>query len=660
MAMRLKSGISQTNWCTLHGGIGRFEPAQIAFDSEAKQNISWFDQMFEGGIRIPDSEDKTPRPLTFLVTGPPGSGKTTLASELCYRLAKNEQGNKDNKNEPEHLFTLYLSTDTETDKFIQNVKDLGWQDANRFFLPFDKKLTKRNSKVPSAVLVWGREKIQPEMEKMNTISDLVKASVEALEKWVTRVSPKGIINRLNQLPFRPINTASENVAPDILVVDSLNIVETDKQSELFQQFIKACKAHKMVIFVLDSGSQGEHKFWEYFCDTVIRLDYEYVHDYYVRTIEVVKARYQSHAWGKHQLKIYPRPSERSEPENWDPGNRKVQDHNIAMRRAHPYRKAGGIFIYPSIHSYLSVYKRKSLARDIDRDETYPEKLNDVIQIPRGRCTAFIGERGGHKSHLGYLHILNRLVKYRNETGLIISLREDEEATKQTMGRIMEQEFPQSGGIDDLEYQNRLEVLYYPPGYITPEEFFHRMFISIHRLKMQGGHLTVLFNSLDQLSARFPLCAKQEIFIPGIVQALSGEGITSICIAVNEPGQPVEQYGLLPMADLILSFSLRGFPVLDYYDHINASWAIEENGEIAKKVLELKRDYEARRETLQEAIVLQVVRFSGGQRAGARGILELVNEKDLVNSLYSKAGLHFTPLNPKYSQGKPLDQIDPGR
>ncbi len=658
MAIRLKSGISQTFWCTLHGGIGRFEPAQIAFDSESKQNISWFDQMFEGGILVPDLDEKDPRPLTFLITGPPGSGKTTLASELCYRLAKNEQGNKNKNGELEHLFTLYLSTDTETDKFVQNVSDLGWQDAARYFMPFDKKITKRNSKLPSAVLVWGQEKIQSEMEKMGSISDLVKASVEALEKWVTRVSPKGIIQRLDTLiKYIPINKASKNVSPDILVVDSLNIVESEKQSELFQQFIKVCKARKIVIFILDSGSQGEHKFWEYFCDIVVRMDYEYIHDYYVRTIEVVKARYQSHAWGKHQLKIYPRPSEKDEPENWDPNNRKVQNYNVGMRRAHPYRKAGGIFIYPSIHSYLSIYKRKSLSRDIDRDGTYPEKLNEVLQLPRGRCTAFIGERGGHKSHLGYLHILHRLLEHKNETGLIISLREDEEATKQTMSRIMEQEFPNSRGINELEYQNRLEVLYYPPGYITPEEFFHRMFISIHRLKMQGGHLTVIFNSLDQLSARFPLCAKQEIFIPGIVQALSGEGITSICIAVNEPGQPVEQYGLLPMADLIMSFSLRRFPVMDYYKHINASWELEEDEELAKKVLELKRDYEARRQTYQEAIVLQVVRFSGGQRAGARGILELVNNSDLGNSLYPRSGLHFTPLNPKYSQGNPLDQLD---
>ena len=82
----------------------------------------------------------------------------------------------------------------------------------------------------------------------------------------------------------------------------------------------------------------------------------------------------------------------------------------------------------------------------------------------------------------------------------------------------------------------------------------------------------MFNSLDQISARFPLCAKQEIFIPGIIQTLSGEDVTSICVAVDEPGQPVQQYGLLPMADLIVSFSKRRFTTQDYYSQIEKGWA----------------------------------------------------------------------------------------
>ena len=85
----------------------------------------------------------------------------------------------------------------------------------------------------------------------------------------------------------------------------------------------------------------------YACDIVIRLDYTSVRDYYLRTIEIVKARYQGHVLGKHQVKIYERPTLPSES---DP------HRDAKLRRYHPYRQEGGIFIYPSIHYYLSNYK----------------------------------------------------------------------------------------------------------------------------------------------------------------------------------------------------------------------------------------------------------------------------------------------------------------
>ena len=50
--------------------------------------------------------------------------------------------------------------------------------------------------------------------------------------------------------------------------------------------------------------------------------------------------------------------------------------------------------------------------------------------------------------------------------------------------------------------SRLRII---PGYITPEEFFHRLMLSA-AAKGDNAHVTLLFNSLDQLSSRFPLCA----------------------------------------------------------------------------------------------------------------------------------------------------------
>jgi KaiC/GvpD/RAD55 family RecA-like ATPase len=659
--MKVKSGISQAHWCEINGGIAEFTPASIGFGPQPKENISWFDKLFEGGLDLPDTDKVNPHPLTMLVTGPPGTGKTTLISELCYRLAKNEQGN------PVSLFSLYISTDSTTGQFIGNTKNLGWKDANIYFEPFSRKgqPPRGRAQPHSVVLVWGKNEFRPDNQKWETISELVTTSISSLQKWILKAESEKLISRLGVLiENTPMRGGTRTVTPDILVVDNLNIVDTKKQGEHFQEFLKTCRARKLVIFVLDSGSASqEHKFWEYFCDIVIRLDNNYIQDYYVRTIEVVKARYQAHFWGRHQLKIYANPKSDDKPSTADPTSPELQQYNLAKRRSHPYMGTGGIFIYPSIHSYLSTYKRLSASNPLEPCETYPSKLNEILTvtsqegetkggIPKGRCTAFIGPRGGHKSHLGYAHLLHRLRTSKQEGALVVSLREDEGVTKDTLGHIMQQEFGREDKIDQYENDNRLEVLYFAPGYITPEEFFHRIFISIHRLKKRNKDITVLFNSLDQLSARFPLCAKQEIFIPGIIQSLSAENITSICIAVNEPGQPGEQYGLLPMADLILSFSRRKFPINDYVSHINEMW--KSDRKVISKIRQLGASQSSA--TCHETVVLEVVRLAGGKRGGARGILELVNQDELQEFLYARPGLHFTPLSDKFSQGELIKDV----
>jgi hypothetical protein len=156
---------------------------------------------------------------------------------------------------------------------------------------------------------------------------------------------------------------------------------------------------------------------------------------------------------------------------------------------------------------------------------------------------------------------------------------------------------------------------------------------------------VLFNSLDQLGSRFPLCAKEAIFIPGIIETLSAESITSIFIGVDEPGQPPEQYGLLSMADLILSFRQHRFDGGDYLGHLDQTL------QFTKRLSET--DLKEIRNTLGSiitAVVVRVVRFSGGQAAGAGGILELVDTNDVVYKLYQKEGLCFVPFSSLHKQG----------
>lgn len=448
-----------------------------------------------------------------------------------------------------------------------------------------------------------------------------------------------------------------DVSPDIFVFDNLNMVKPETRNDFFEKIIKKNYGKtKLVIVITDSNSVKEsHETWEFACDNIIHLDYSVIHldptslrDYYIRHIEVIKCRYQTHVWGRQQMKIYrPYDSKGSDGHKTKTGDKKS---NQGMRRAHPYREEGGIFIYPSIHFLLSKYKRRGTSLDIETVKTPCDGLNKVIGgFPVGRCTAFMGCRGGHKSHLGYLHILEKVVESykmgeQEEAGLIISLRDDEQMTKQHLEKILMEKIlkekpkaKRNANKCETEAKNLLrnilnndflEILYFSPGYITADEFYHRMYMSIHRLKKDHQNITLLFNSLDQISARFPLCSHQPIFVPAIIESLYGEKVTSIFIAVDEPGQPTTQYGLLPMADLILTFERVKINQETYYSSHNRGKEFER----LKKKKQINE--------LRDSILLEVSRFSGGQQAGTKGLLELVYSDKISGSLYEEAGLYF--------------------
>ncbi|MDR0744280.1 MAG: hypothetical protein LBF05_08000 [Tannerella sp.] len=604
MADNWKTSISKVYW-NIDGTI---EEAKLCLGAEEPREVSWFDELFIKGIEVFEDSNDHHYPVTMLFKGPPGDGKTTLALELCHHLAEGKK----------KIQSTYISLESEKKQIIDNLIGYGWE--------YNEEKSPLHVHGLEYTVKWVKI-LSP--KNISTFTNILNAFLDIRMGLLGKSFPESIKNLIidsERKIFRCKICKKMHNHPnsEILVIDSLNIIPIKSRTNIFLDFLKIVKSKKskikLIVFILDGKSDNDYNpFWEYMCDTIIELNHHYENDYLIKTIEIVKSRFQKHILGKHQVKIYDKPAS--------------QEKAKIVSRTHPCIKEGGVFIFPSVHFYLSKYSKFAQSGKLKYDDTRLESFNEFLKIqskggfPKGRCTALIGCRGGHKSHLAYLHILARLTgEYEGRTdsdasenaALIISLRDDETMITSTLDGILNNEiksdeWKKTGSLID---ENRLEILYYPPGYISPEEFIHRIFVSIHKLKKQCKNVTVLFNSLDQLAARFPLCAKFDIFIPSIVQILIGEAITSIFVAVDEKDQPVEQYGLLPMADLILSFHKYKISESDYCKIMK----VETNAETKVETI-AKTDAEETR----DEIVITVERFAGGKKAGAKGLLELTNE-----------------------------------
>jgi DNA polymerase III delta prime subunit len=767
MSDKLPTHISEICWCNPSAEAGyKIETAKIKLPSRPLPRItSWLDELLDGGFEVPVHKGGKRQALGILLTGPPGTGKSTFALELAYRwscLAGTDL--------PPHiqeitgkrpLQILYATLEATAEEMILNAASYQWRN-----------FTEKTKSIESlADLKEGRVNIisfaNMEMREAGAAMEPGKTArpVNWLERIGHTLKTWATDYAGNQPPF---SDKTPPRPPDILIMDGLNSIPDEQNRELFyQQYAQLLGSNPLIIiFILDISPTNERsEFWEFASDVVIKLDRQHHHPgdlyYLIRNLEIVKARFQSHAWGKHQLKIFKGyQSDVTGPKNVERAGGKHPKVGERLR-SHAYRTEGGIFIFPSIHFLLSGYEHMAPETEDQpvRLDYYKPKIPNLGKIlgngfPIGRCTALIGERGGHKSHLGYVELLHRVVypdgcrastdaqdthgengdttllrrsalvlpespvvpaesvdsrpplltpatpktgflhrsqvtpavasppileptpaakplilagaatsplphpvpttpaapkKKCCEKALIVSLRDDEGTTRRTMTKILDRwrEFDSHvPTVETLEEKGLVEIIYFPPGYITPEEFYHRLLLSLNRLKHgddSSPGISLLFNSLDKLATRFPMCAKEPIFIPGIIQMLAGEKVTSIFVAASEEGHS-DYYGLGSMADVILEFEHRDFPRDEVRAHLTAVLPGNQaigiyNSESSKR----------KNQSLRRAVVVTVGRFSGGHSAGAEGILELLDDelarRDLeLGQAYASEHLIFIPRN----------------
>lgn len=561
------------------------------------RKLYWLDEMLYGGLLIPDdlweSYEGSPS-FSLLIAGPPGTGKTTFALELCYNLASKAQ--KDGST----FCSLFVSSETPSQRIIENALSFGWD--GKFFRRHSKATFEdRDDPIQlDCCNVVGSEyplcpsgigKLAPDAER------LFAAIANLMQRRVPRENSEGIVGAFTAEATR------ESLPPDVVVLDSLNVVgparagEQAQSSGLLDIFFRlrnaigggdTAKRPKLLILVLDSfDDDAQNNPWEFVADAAFRFDGQIgPENYFVRSFQIVKIRTQSHALGKnHAFKIL---AGASDEQNREPSGRLFGT---------PYQEAGGSFIFPSIHWHLSRSLRESPVR-FSRVERYPTglpKLDTILKdgFPSMHTTALVGHRGAMKSHLAYNFMLSHAFgtasnNEKPKNVLLVSLRDDLESAKETLTQIIREQNIAGMGSDasralqSLLSCDRVEIIYNWPGCITPNEFFHRIYVALARERLNrplcgvfGSPKTndraqsttdaieaipdrntaevVVFNGLDHLDVKFPLCADEKLFVPALVSLFRGFKTCSVFISADDRHGSTND--IRPLADLILEFGV---------------------------------------------------------------------------------------------------------
>jgi KaiC/GvpD/RAD55 family RecA-like ATPase len=574
------------------------------------------DDLLGGGIAIPDSiveSMATSHPahaLVGLLVGRPGSGKSTFAMELCYRLSENaneELGPLGRTG----LSSLYVSAESDTATLIEQARQFGWDNGDiKRIIPWSEDAAPALPRV----FVYGRD-----LFAQNAITDPGSFFKHVMSKW-------------------PKIDAIEPHQPRIVVFDSFNIFEEKwKAEEILAGLYAHCTQGKLLVLaMLDSHYESpSYDRWDHIADIILDLSYRKEKDYLIRCLQVVKGRYQDHADGEHRLKINARPMPEEEVR-----------HPMS-----PFIREGGIFAFPSIHRTLSKARRSSppQLRFTSPSGTISapfQQMNAIMGgggFPAGKCTAIVGSRGGMKSHLTYYTLLKFLMDHRDQRALLISLRDEEDAAQRTLAEILCRQrtdegepFAPSFGdmqkssklINELIHSHRLEVLFFYPGYISPEEFFHLTQVAVDSAPNGRREVSlVVLNSLEQLSARFPLCAREDMFVSGLITMFNVCGTTSLVTAGGSPTAPADQGGVTPgllqMSDLIIESSFALLPK----DRVWSTdlWPQDRDWQ---QVLQKKQYQQSTRDPQEEPhVVYQIIREPGSRECRKRALFYMGREDD---------------------------------
>jgi KaiC/GvpD/RAD55 family RecA-like ATPase len=500
------------------------------------KELCWLDSLLCGGLVIPEAISQfRRRPLIWLVSGPPGTGKTTFGLELCCRLSTTNQPEYGNQS----LDTIYFSAESSTDMILEKMRMFGWPPPSIGFQ------------------IKGYEVVR----NLVTAGDLFKL-----------------------LPKRQARPGITDGMPGwhLVVVDSLNVLTSQlansewSPANLIKSIDEQMTGQAWILMLVQDWEhdQGRDPSYAFIADIETRFYEAPWENYLLNHFRIVKMRFQEHARGNHLVKIHSKPKHTDAPtEN--------ATRTVPASQAVGFEvPQGGIYVLPSIHRHLSGVAFEQLPRLVQEAWQVPVQGLDKIMplgegnpsvplfgFPKRRCSALVGSRGAMKSHLAYLTLL-RALEDPKTCGIMFTLRDDVRAAQDTLAQIANQENVAVELVEKCRSESRLDIVYFAPGYIPPEEFMHRVVVAIEGMiqrragEVDGRNIIAVLNGIDHLAARHPLCEAEDMFVPALISYLRKNRVTSLVIAANDDPRPIDDSGLLPMADLLLQFKTCGSRPLD--------------------------------------------------------------------------------------------------
>ncbi len=384
------------------------------------------DDSFEYGFACPPGAS-----TSLCLIGPHGTGKSVLGLHFASSYFANFL-----YGHPAQARVFYVSTDLTSDLAQQVWSDFSLNRPFGRINPFERagrtrpdqiKTVKLRPMTPYGDAPEGKNIAKllaaPVAEKAVTFVDLASAS--AGDDW-------GFIHRLIAVlqDSRNGQASNENAPLHLVVVDAVDGLETlVGESDAFgertsrrariAQMLRTASRKCHLLFIAEEPGEGKQIPEEFVADVVLRLRTVRENAFDRRTVEIQKARGQSHIRGQHPYVIRRGAGSTTgdSPNLDDPRVSSIGDKCQAY-----------VAVMPSLHSIMrGIMEKQGDPRpdpnrgfaafgipNLDKMLGGPKDAREDRGLPCSTVTALIGDAGTHKSALGKCFLFRALYPYLSE------------------------------------------------------------------------------------------------------------------------------------------------------------------------------------------------------------------------------------------------------